>query len=342
MVSPKQWVFVLSIFTLISFSGAWIYFIEQGKKIDKSIIQTEPLRVIAYPTFISQFGPGPEIAQAFSQRHGVQIKWLNAGEPEEVLQKLKLKGEDFKADVVLGLDQVALAKALREFEWLSMHISEEGLRPGLLYGEGQVAFLPFSWSPLGILYRSGQTKPIETLGELRTFVDQNKMSLSHPKTSTAGRHFGQWIFANFNDSVAAELLNHMLGPAVVTPSGWSAAYGLFQRGQVKATFSYLTSIVFHRRELKESDVTWMKVKEPLPVQVEYGAVLARCQQCDLAKKFVQFLHDPFAQKVIMNKNYMLPVLEELARDTEFAEFLDVPTMNLNFELSSDYSAWLEK
>lgn len=340
--SLKVWVFILTTLTVLGFAGAWIHFIQQGKNLDKSGFVTEPLRVVAYPTFISQFGPGPDIAQAFQTVTGVPVKWLNAGDSDELLQKLRLKGERFKADVVIGLDQFALNQALDDFEWLPVEVSAKGIKKGLFYGDGGMAFVPVSWSPLGILYRNDQVEPISSVQQLQAFSKEVKWSLPHPRTSSPGKHFGNWLFQNLEANQALDLLNFLIGSGALSPASWSTAYGVFQRKQVKATFSYLTSIVYQQRELKETNVSWMEFEEPLPVQVEYAGVLARCTQCELAEKFVTFLLDPAIQRVIMNKNYMLPVRDDVVFGTPFSPFFELSTLELSFELSPGFAAWLAK
>jgi thiamine transport system substrate-binding protein len=43
-----------------------------------------------------------------------------------------------------------------------------------------------------------------------------------------------------------------------------------------------------------------------------------CNECELAQKFVQFILQPESQKIIMNKNYMYPAINNVADNTPFA------------------------
>ena len=53
----------------------------------------------------------------------------------------------------------------------------------------------------------------------------------------------------------------------------------------------------------------MVFAEGHPRQIEYAVVPDSCWNCSEAKRFVHFLVSPFAQKVLAEKNYMLPVIE---------------------------------
>ena len=79
----------------------------------------------------------------------------------------------------------------------------------------------------------------------------------------------------------------------------------------------MTSPVYHVIEEKDSSFVSLEFKEEHPLQVEFAGVPENCQNCDAATKFVQFLQSDEAQKIIMNKNYMLPVVDKIKESTAF-------------------------
>jgi thiamine transport system substrate-binding protein len=98
-------------------------------------------------------------------------------------------------------------------------------------------------------------------------------------------------------------------------SGWSSSYGLFQKGQAKAVFSYVTSPIYHQIEERDNSYKALAFEEGLPVHIEFAGLLKTCSQCELGEQFIQFLLSPKAQAVLMKKNYMLPVVRSVAAQT---------------------------
>ena len=113
----------------------------------------------------------------------------------------------------------------------------------------------------------------------------------------------------------------------VSPS-WSSAYGMFTQGKANLVFSYFTSAVYHWT--KEKDFTYQPLlleNVKYPVQVEYAAVPERCKHCTLANDFVNFLLSEPSQKIIMNKNIMLPVIAGVTQGSGFDQLNYGETMS---------------
>jgi thiamine transport system substrate-binding protein len=74
------------------------------------------------------------------------------------------------------------------------------------------------------------------------------------------------------------------------------------------------------------------------VQVEYLGIPANCGECELAEKFALFFLDSEVQKIIMQKNFMLPVRADVKAGTVFAE---LPELKLRpFKpLAKDLNDW---
>jgi thiamine transport system substrate-binding protein len=120
---------------------------------------------------------------------------------------------------------------------------------------------------------------------------------------------------------------------------WSKSYGLFQKGPLKMSFSYLTSAVYHWQAEKNEDFQPVVFKEPLPVQVEYMGVPANCRMCAEGEAFLRFLLEPGPQSLIMQKNYMFPVRAEVRQGTVFEK---LPAVSVLPARSSMTEEWLRE
>ncbi|MFQ5624836.1 MAG: thiamine ABC transporter substrate-binding protein, partial [Paracoccaceae bacterium] len=69
------------------------------------------LVVYTYDSFVSDWGPGPQIEKAFEAGCGCELRLVPAGDGAAVLSRLQLEGARTEADVVLGLDTSLIPQA---------------------------------------------------------------------------------------------------------------------------------------------------------------------------------------------------------------------------------------
>jgi thiamine transport system substrate-binding protein len=122
------------------------------------------------------------------------------------------------------------------------------------------------------------------------------------------------------------------------------AYGVFQDKQAAVALSYLTSPVFHWLTEKDESYQAAIFANGHPLQIEYAAVPDSCRECDLAVQFTRFLLEPETQKLIMEKNFMLPVVADAAKGTPFEKLPTIPIRRLEKmpELQRDQDALLKR
>jgi thiamine transport system substrate-binding protein len=63
-----------------------------------------------------------------------------------------------------------------------------------------------------------------------------------------------------------------------------------------------------------------------PLQIEYAAVPDTCWNCNVGKRFVEFLGSPWAQKLLAEKNFMLPIRADVELPAVFKELPKVKTL----------------
>ena len=142
----------------------------------------------------------------------------------------------------------------------------------------------------------------ETLFSLKDLLREefkNNISLPSPRTSTVGFQLYYWIWFVFRERTEEflkSLKNQLYG---LSPS-WSTSYALFQRGHVRLSFSYLSSLLYHREQNQE-DFYFVSFKEGHPFQVELAGVSGFCTECELADSFVAFLLRPEIQDIFQKE-----------------------------------------
>lgn len=269
----------------------------------------EGVRVLSYSAFVNSWGPGPEIAQRFEKEFGIPVDLQDAGDAGLILKKLEL----FPADVAVGLDQLTLAQAREERKWKPVDLGTDTIE--VRWKEKD--FLPFDWGPMTFVYRKGEIEPPHSFADLLQDKYRGKIALEDPRTSTPGLQFLFWVLDVNGVDAGFDYLN-LLKPNIHSVSGsWSAAYGLFTKKQAALAFSYLTSPIYHWTEEKDESYQAAVFEEGHPVQIEYAGVPQSCKNCEGGRQFALFLLRPEIQKLIMEKNYMMPVRESVAKGTLF-------------------------
>ena len=77
-----------------------------------AIAQEKPvLTVFTYDSFNTEWGPGPQIEEAFEATCECDLQFVGAGDGAALLARIRLEGARTDADVVLGLDTNLTAAA---------------------------------------------------------------------------------------------------------------------------------------------------------------------------------------------------------------------------------------
>ena len=277
------------------------------------------LRVMTYSSFVGVFGPGLQIQEEFEKVCDCRVKWIKVPDSTLFVQRLSLRKDGFKTDVVMGFDQLSL-KAAKTLKWQEVQMSK-----GAFFSPAKdflsKHFVPYDWSPMSFISRKKMDKI--SLNSLLEEKYKNNISLPSPRTSTVGSQFYYWIWLVFKEKTDVFLKmfkNQLYG---LSPS-WSTSYALFQRGHVDLSFSYLSSLLYHQ-EQNQKDFYFVPFEEGHPYQVELAAVSDFCTQCDLAHSFIYFLLKPDTQSLLKKRNYMFPAV--ISPDTRF-EMKSFPKVDL--------------
>lgn len=280
--------------------------------------QERKLRLLTYSSFVSSTGPGPDIIKKFEEDNHCKVDVVSAGNAGLLLERLKVGEAGVPFDIVIGLDQPMLDEAAARFEWLPQVFASSSRHPTLAEFT-HPNFVPYDWSPMTFVYRKNSKGPVpKSFSDLTKPEFKDQFGLQDPKSSTPGLQFFQWVKTLNGEGTTDFLKAFKPNVQSVSPS-WSFAYGLFKKEQVRFVFSYVTSLAYHWGVDGDRNFQVLSFPEGHPVQVEYMGIPKACGECELAQKFLEEMLTPAAQKIVMEKNYMLPVIKGLEDQTVFAE-----------------------
>jgi thiamine transport system substrate-binding protein len=293
------------------------------------------LRVFGYASFTGQWGPGPKLKELFEKDCGCQVQYIEGSDSGILLQRLKMEGQGLGADLVLGLDQFDLQKALAEQKWREMSISDldayEEVKPALQNSY----FVPYDWGVISFVTRKNEfTTPPASFDDLLAPELKHKIALEDPRTSSPGLQFLFWVLHDKGEDAGFKYIEKMMDQAHSFSPSWATAYGLFTKKQAKLALSYTTSPVFHQVEEKSNEYVALEFKEAHPIQYEFVGIPEFCRNCELAENFVNLMLSAAGQKLIMEKNYMFPVVKNVKEGTPFALVPAFKTRN-DFQIPSN-------
>ncbi|WP_105440850.1 thiamine ABC transporter substrate binding subunit [Neorhizobium sp. T25_13] len=305
--------------------------------------QEKTLTVYTYESFISDWGPGPKVKEAFEKTCACKLNFVGVADGVALLTRLKLEGKGTDADIALGLDTnlISEAKATGLFEPHGLDAAAAKV-PGNYSDD---TFIPYDYGHFAVVYDTQAIKnPPKSLKELVDGDPAQKIAIEDPRTSTPGLGLLLWVKSVYGDQAPeawAKLRKRVL---TVTP-GWSEAYGLFTKGEVPMVFSYTTSPAYHMVEEKTDRYQAAAFSEGHYIQIEVAGMLKGAKEKDLAKQFLKFMVSPAFQDVIPTTNWMMPAAKTSQPLPDAFNKLVQPTKTFlmgSDEVAKNRQAWIDE
>ncbi|MBM3611866.1 MAG: thiamine ABC transporter substrate binding subunit [Alphaproteobacteria bacterium] len=261
------------------------------------------LTVLAYDSFVSDWGPGPAITAGFEAVCGCKLEIIGAGDGAALLARARLEGGRGAADVVVGLDSNLVAAA-RASGLFAPHGVAADLDLPVAWSDPD--FLPFDWGWFAFVH--DRTRLADPPADFEALAASDlRIIVQDPRSSTPGLGLVMWIEAAYGPR-AAEIWAGLADNIVTVTPGWSEAYGLFLEGEADMVLSYTTSPAYHLIAEGDDSKAAAPFAEGHYLQVEVAAMLAGSDAPDLARAFLAYLVSDAAQAVIPETNWMYPAV----------------------------------
>jgi thiamine transport system substrate-binding protein len=262
---------------------------------------TRELTVYTYDSFVSDWGPGPQIEQAFEAICDCDLKLVGVEDGAALLARIRLEGAHTDADIMLGIDTNLMAMA-RETGLFAPHgVTAEFDLP---VAWDDPVFLPYDWGYFAFVHNAELAVP-ENFRALA--ASDIKIIIQDPRSSTPGLGLLMWVKAAYGDE-APTIWEGLSDNIVTVTKGWSEAYGLFLEGEADMVLSYTTSPAYHLIAESDDSKAAAAFDEGHYMQVEVAAKLASSDEPELAAQFLEFIVSDAFQSVIPTTNWMYPVV----------------------------------
>ncbi len=265
------------------------------------------LRVYAYDSFASEWGPGPALKAGFEKQCTCVVEFTTTEDAISTLRKVQLEGQTSSADIVLGLDTAIAGEARATGLFAPHELDLSGLALPAPWTDPD--FVPFDYGYFAYVYNKEKVpNPPHSFEELIALPASFKIVIQDPRSSTPGLGNVLWIRAAYGDR-ATEIWKGLKPHVLTVTRGWSEAYGLFLDGEADMVLSYTTSPVYHALAEGDQRFAFAPFEEGHVAQIEVAGILKGSQKPDLARQFLAYLTSVEAQKVIPTTNWMYPVID---------------------------------
>lgn len=283
--------------------------------------ETAELTVYTYDSFVSDWGPGPLVKEAFEAVCDCDLNLVGVEDGAALLSRLRLEGSNTEADIVLGLD-TNLVVAAKETGLFAPHSVTADYTLPVEWADD--TFVPYDWGYFAFVHNADMAAP----PNFRALADSDtKILIQDPRSSTPGLGLLMWINAAYGDEAPA-IWADLSDNIVTVTKGWSEAYGLFLEGEADMVLSYTTSPAYHLIAEEDASKAAASFDEGHYMQVEVAAKLAGSDQSELADQFLAFMVSDAFQSIIPTTNWMYPAVTPAAGLPEGFETLVTPETSL--------------
>jgi thiamine transport system substrate-binding protein len=151
------------------------------------------LVIYAYDSFVAEWGPAPVVIPKFEKMHGVEVKVISVGDAGQVLNRAILEKDNPQADIVLGIDNNMLSRALEEKVLQPYRSPNLDAIPEQLIFDATHAVTPFDYGYFAFVYDSEVLRnPPTSLEELTDARFRKRIIVQDPRTSSPGLGFLLW------------------------------------------------------------------------------------------------------------------------------------------------------
>ena len=262
------------------------------------------LVVYTYESFISEWGPGPEVEKSFEKICNCNLEFVGLDSSIGILGRLKLEGLSSEADVILGLDTNLIHAAEKTGLLVEHKIDLSDIDIPVKWDHK--IFLPFDWGHFAFIY--DETKADfspKSFEDLLTKEDL-KIVIQDPRTSTPGLGLVYWVKSIYGES-AGDYWKRLSSKIITVTKGWSESYGMFLEGEADMVLSYTTSPAYHIIAEGVEKYKAAIFDDGHYLQIEVAAITANSKNPELAKTFMKFILSDDFQKILPTTNWMFPV-----------------------------------
>lgn len=303
------------------------------------------------------FAIGEDVVQAFEDANNADVVFLQSGDAGTMLNKAILAKDAPLADVMFGVDNTFLSRALEADIFDAYQSPALSDVPAEFVLDSSFHALPVDYGDVCINYHKKYFKD-NNLPVPQTFEDLAKpeykglLAVENPATSSPGLAFMLATRAYFGDGFL-DYWQSLKDNGVVVVDSWETAYytnfsASSGKGPQPMVVSYASSpaaeVFFAAEPLTESPTASIGASGMCFRQIEFAGILKNGQNRDLAEKFVDFMLGKQFQEDMPLNMFVYPVNQSAQLPEVFVRHTHAPEKPATIsyeEIAANRDAWIE-
>lgn len=309
------------------------------------------LVVMSHDSFAA--GVTEDTFAAFTEETGIAVRVLPAGDAGAMVNQAILTRDAPLADVLFGVDDTFLSRALDASIFLPY---ESGLLGDV--GDGLVLdpehrVTPIDFGDVCVNYDRAAfatNPPPAGLADLASPAYRDMLVVENPATSSPGLAFLLATVAEFGEEGWQDFWRGLVANGVKVVSDWDTAYyGEFTRygGERPLVVSYASSppaeVIF--ADPRPAEAPTGVVASGCYRQVEFAGILAGTEQAGAAASLIDFLLEVEFQETIPLTWFVFPANRQASLPPEFVEHTSLPSRPVTFDparIDEHRERWIEE
>lgn len=303
------------------------------------------------------FAISEDVVTAFEQENNVDVVFLASGDAGTMLNKAILAKDAPLADVMFGVDNTFLSRALEADIFDAYQSPALSDVPAEFVLDSSFRALPVDYGDVCINYDKKYFAE-NNLAVPASFEDLAKpeyiglLVVENPATSSPGLAFMLATRAYFGDSFL-DYWQSLKANGVVVADGWETAYytnfsASSGQGPQPMVVSYASSpaaeVFFASEPLTEAPTASIVAPGMCFRQIEFVGILKNGQNRDLAEKFVDFMLGKQFQEDMPLNMFVYPVNQSAQLPevfTQYAQVAEKPADITYDEIAANRDTWIE-
>jgi len=289
------------------------------------------LTIYTYDSMVSEYGLGPKVIPLFEKQCNCKVNLVSKGDAGQVLTTLVLEKNNPKADVVIGIDNSLLPKAieadvLEKFTPKNIGIVPEEIK---FYKQGYLT--PYDYGFIAFMYDSRKIDvELNNFDSLLNPELEKKIAIQNPRTSSPGLALLLWTIKIYGDPGYKEFWKQFKSNVLIVTDGWDESAGLFKVGEVPIYLSYATSPPYYVEFEEMNYFVAAEFEEGHYIQIEGTGIVKGTKNRKLAEEFIEFTLEKDFQKEIPFTQFMFPVNKEVELPKAF-DYAVMPSTYLELD-----------
>jgi thiamine transport system substrate-binding protein len=303
------------------------------------------------------FAISPAVKKAFETESGLKLRILKAGDAGEVVTRALLTAGNPEGDVLFGVDNNLLQRALDGDVFTEYNPPELGTADSSLDLDPEHRVTPIDRGDVCLNYdktwfRDHHLTPPRNLQELTLSRYRGLTVVENPATSTPGLAFMLASVAQFGEKWQG-YWRKLRANDVLVVDGWEEAYearfsgAAGSHGNRPIVVSYASSppaeVIF--RDPRPATAPTGVVEDSCFRQIEFAGVLRGAKNENGARKLIDFMLSKRFQEDIPLQMFVFPARRDAMLPPEFAKYAVVPTHPLELqpeEIEANREQWVDQ